>query len=420
MAARSDQPVNTPRIYEVQDPATNAYTVMVLMPTQLASKYPSKPWGTAIEDIGLSKRDSDLYPGYVLVDFEPMKGSADLFWIFQKLPGLVVTESTWDHQLGKQLKHTQQLIHQPDEDDFDVANASIKKVSWGLFMKEVEEVPTDALAEFHLATPTRISLGDLPRELLSVNIVWSSQYSIGTQDQTFYKTASGTSYSLSGQAADSASSSASISPEVQFRYRDIATNNLFGTKHEFCLPNPVTVNTIIARLNTIYGLLTPTTVSLWPVFHPESATITASGQSIRVSCNASAGLSVSVESGSTTASGTETAQSDDFSVGLSHNSVDISPCIHGPITFTGGTSNSQLVGATALISLFHSRLGNITSIKSKSGTAYGTVTPTSLPATQGTNSIPTSGLFITDFDVVQYKWDRCMVRVIVFDANSLA
>lgn len=85
MAARSDQPLNTPRIFQVQNPGTNTYAVMVLMATPFTSKYPDKPWGTAIDAIGLSKKDSDLYPGYTLVDFEPMKGSSDLFWIFQNL-----------------------------------------------------------------------------------------------------------------------------------------------------------------------------------------------------------------------------------------------------------------------------------------------------------------------------------------------
>jgi hypothetical protein len=77
--ALPDPPPNVPRIVDVQDPGTGHYVVMVRMPTQLAVKYPDKPWGTAIEAIGLAKQDSDRFPGYTLVDVEPLKGSPDLY-----------------------------------------------------------------------------------------------------------------------------------------------------------------------------------------------------------------------------------------------------------------------------------------------------------------------------------------------------
>ena len=85
--ALPEPPPNIPRIVKVKDPATGHYVMMVRMPTHLAAKWPDKPWGTSINDIGLAKKDSDLYPGYTFVDVEAMKGSPDLNWIFQKLPG---------------------------------------------------------------------------------------------------------------------------------------------------------------------------------------------------------------------------------------------------------------------------------------------------------------------------------------------
>ena len=83
----SDQPYKLPRIFEVKDPAANQHVVMVLMKPNVAGHYPSKPWGTAITEIGLAKKDADLFPDYVLVDFEKAPDSDDLFWIFQKLSG---------------------------------------------------------------------------------------------------------------------------------------------------------------------------------------------------------------------------------------------------------------------------------------------------------------------------------------------
>jgi len=86
-----EPPPNVPRIVDAQDPGTGHYVVMVRMPTQLAAKFPDKAWGTPIDKIGLSKQDSDKFPGYTLVDIEPLKGSPDLYWIFQKLDGPVWT-----------------------------------------------------------------------------------------------------------------------------------------------------------------------------------------------------------------------------------------------------------------------------------------------------------------------------------------
>jgi hypothetical protein len=85
--ALPNPPNNVPQIVDVQQPSTGHYVVSVKMPTNLASKWPSKPWLTPITDIGLSAKDAALYPDYVLVDVEPMKGTPDLLWIFQKLSG---------------------------------------------------------------------------------------------------------------------------------------------------------------------------------------------------------------------------------------------------------------------------------------------------------------------------------------------
>lgn len=85
--ALPNPPNNVPQIIDVQNPSSNHHVVSVKMPTNLASKWPSKPWGTPIEDIGLSTKDAALYPDYVLVEVEPIKNTPDLLWIFQKLNG---------------------------------------------------------------------------------------------------------------------------------------------------------------------------------------------------------------------------------------------------------------------------------------------------------------------------------------------
>lgn len=569
---------------KVLEPSAGQYEIIVRMDPTLASKFPEKPFGTSITEIGLAAKDADKYEGYTLVSIEPAdKGAKDHFWTFQKLSGpewvttsnsrenltpakyrgqtvvvkteqevapdtqprsfspfledgvtanpdynpnlvssvvtqvpntgkalltevtetidenaeplvgkqayeqrqvvdvieklvidgtdalaglnaaqklLIVsdsispigngksveqivkvdawaelTESEWDGKLKAQLKRTEQFVAPPvvpvvinaeNPDPYAEPNTSYKIVNQDRSLKIVEVEPTSVLDNFWFSTPVRVNLGDLPRELVSVNVVWNSNYSIGTQDQFYQAFDSGTSYSLSGSDNDSASSSASIQPDIQLKYRDIASNNLFGVRDEFLLEfsagNPITVQRIIDRLNAHYGV---STVKTWPVFRPVSETITATSQSVQVRATASAGLGVKVSNSMVTGRSAQKTVSDDFSAGLAVNSLQTPPCIHGAITVTGGTSRSQLVSATALISMFISGAGSnqISAFKTKSGTAYGTVSPTSLPATggAGNSTIPTSGLFILDFDIQQYeKWNRAMVIVVLFNASVLA
>lgn len=83
-----DPPFSTPRIMKVLEPSAGQYEVIVRMDPTMASKFPDKPFGTAISAIGLAVKDSDKYPGYTLVSIEPAdKGGKDHYWIFQKLGG---------------------------------------------------------------------------------------------------------------------------------------------------------------------------------------------------------------------------------------------------------------------------------------------------------------------------------------------
>lgn len=83
-----DPPFSTPRIMKVLEPSAGQYEVIVRMDPTMASKFPDKPFGTAISAIGLAVKDSDKYPGYTLVSIEPAdKGAKDHYWIFQKLDG---------------------------------------------------------------------------------------------------------------------------------------------------------------------------------------------------------------------------------------------------------------------------------------------------------------------------------------------
>lgn len=432
-ASLPDLPHNVPRIVEVIEPlAENGiHMVHVRMPTQLEAKWPKLPWQTTIETIGITGPDAVKFADYVLVDTQAMKGTPDLLWVFTKLPGKVVTESTWDHELQAQVKRTQQYVAPPvtpgtvteeDPDPFAATNTSFKKVYWGMSLKEVEVAPTDALDAYVSSIPRRVNLGDLPRELTAVNIVWNTAYSIGVQNYWCFSTASGTSGSVANSANDRDSSSASVSADVQLTFRDLATGNLWGTEYEFYLPNPVTSAAVLAKLNAI---INPTEdplipdVAFWPVFHPRSETITATGQSVRLAANVNVSLAMSWSQSSSSDS-RSAGDSTDTSTNLQTNSVQLPPCIHGPIVFTGATAMSQPVAATATMNLWNSRGGNVSSTSSLTGVAEGLVTPQALTSTGDNNTIPSSGLYLMDMNPQRVRWDYSRITAVVFDATNLA
>lgn len=70
------------------NPATNQYEVSVLADSSLAIRFPEKPFGLAIEELGLAPKDSKRYAGYVLVSIEAAdRESKTHSWVFQKLAG---------------------------------------------------------------------------------------------------------------------------------------------------------------------------------------------------------------------------------------------------------------------------------------------------------------------------------------------
>jgi hypothetical protein len=91
--AAPEPPPKVPRIVDVQEPGTGHYVVIVRMPMDLVSSFPSTPWNTDISQIGLPKADSDKYPEHELVQIASLQGTNDLLWFFQKLEGPLWTST---------------------------------------------------------------------------------------------------------------------------------------------------------------------------------------------------------------------------------------------------------------------------------------------------------------------------------------
>lgn len=336
----------------------------------------------------------------------------------------IVSEIIYDEQLELRIKRTFTIVPTTHTLPADALGAVYELEPVNTFhSREVkrEVVPESegwTLADYVRTQAVRTNIPNLPRELMAVSVVWNSSYSVGTQDYAFFASASGDSFSLGKSASDQASSSAAVTPDIQLKFRDVEASNLPATEYELMIPGDPTEAAIVARLNTI---LTPATVTTWPVFRPESVTISTTGQSINVSCNVGVSLDSTVSNGAITRQAADRSTSDDYRVTLSNNSVQLPPCIHDQITLAGGTSRSQLVAATAYMGMNSTLAGSISASLTKSGIAYGTVYPSVIPAIAGAQkTIPSSGLYALDIRPGRNFLGATLVTVTVLNANTLA
>ena len=339
----------------------------------------------------------------------------------------IVKDINYDENLELRIKTTYTLVP-ATHTEADMPDDELGKVyelepvnSFHSRLVSREVVPEEdgwTLADYVRMRGVRTNIPNLPRELLAVSVIWNSSYSVGTQDYFFAAWESGESFSLGKSASDQASSSAAITPELQLKYRDVEASNLPATEYELMIPGDATEAAVIARLNEI---LDPATVQSWPVFRPESVTLSTTGQSIKVSCDVGVSLSGTVKENTLTGQSVDRSSSDGYSVTLSNSSVQLPPCVHDQITLAGGTSQSQLVAASAFMQMNSSLVGSISSSLTKSGTAYGVVSPSVIPAISGTHkTIPTSGLYALDIRPGRNFLGATLVTATVLNANTLA
>jgi hypothetical protein len=336
----------------------------------------------------------------------------------------VVSEISYDDNLGIRIMRTFTIVPTDHTLPADALGEVYELEPVNTFhSREVkrEVVPESegwTLADYVRTQAIRTNIPNLPRELISVNVLWNSNYSIGTQDYTFIETRTGASWSLGKSANDSASSAAAVTPELQLKFRDVEASNLPATEYELMIPGDATEAAVIDRMQAI---LTPTTVDAWPVFRPESTTISTTGQSISVRSNVGISLEGSVSNNVLKSYGMDRSTSDSFDVNLSVGSVQIPACIHDAITVSGGTSRSQPVAATATMSMNGGALlGSNTATKTKSGTAYGLVSPSVIPSVGGVKTIPVTGTYILDIRPGKNFLGYTPVTVVVFDATNLS
>lgn len=217
----------------------------------------------------------------------------------------------------------------------------------------------------------------------------------------------------------SAEGSAGVIPEVTYNVKQVWGSNVPCTHYLFFMASNQTRGATLARLNTLTG----TTVTDWPQFVPKSETFVCHGE--RVSGQATADLHA-----------TDTVITDyngdvqdlgqartigggnSYDILVSTKTIRIPPTIHAGLSLTGATTQAASFSAAAQIS---AGSGGNTGVVGISGNANGSITPTSLAATGGQATVPTSGTFLYRLSAEPYKYGyvKFHAEIVKFNSNGV-
>lgn len=272
-----------------------------------------------------------------------------------------------------------------------------------------------ALDNFIISFPGTANL-QLPDILESVKGIIEENSGDGTYDEDGYALwtvsgSGGASSSLSIRGTGQAS--AAIIPDLDVQIRQIWANNVPTINYLFFLPMPVTSAQVASKLTALVG----SSVLAWPHWNPIAHTITLVGQRLSLQCTAA---STWQDGGSSSDSGSSYEHSQSGGTGYSQEvglvlrTVRIPPTIHPAITLSGITGKQVNISADA-----NANASSAEYIQ-KTGTVVGSITPTSLAATPGPTTIPTSGKYIKDVNAEPYRWGYAKIHAEVVDFASLA
>lgn len=262
------------------------------------------------------------------------------------------------------------------------------------------------LNSYLLQYPGRVNV-DMPDILTGISAVMESSTGEGSQDETGSVAFTG-SYSISQSLRASAQSSATILPDAIATIKQFWGNSIKSTNFQFFLLSPVTPTDITDKLTELLG----ESVSEWPKFNPQMITITGVGKRASLQVVATSQGSASASTGgssSTSAGGTGSSRE----VGLSLKTIRISPTIHAEITVGGTTSETQSISATATAEA--TGLGPAETI-TDSEDVDASVSPTTIPATPGATTWPTTGKYLYRLDAQPYRFGYIQFHCVVIDA----
>jgi hypothetical protein len=330
----------------------------------------------------------------------------------------VLTGSEFDFALNTQVVNTQQMVQPPTE--FDEPNTSFRPVNEDRSLKIVEEVPTEALNEYHISVPTRIDLR-MPTVLKSISVLWvtdesvSDGESVGTGNN--FDDAKGFTLSVNSGMAGRAESSAQ--PTVSIETETVFGSDIVATVHFFYLNagnGPVSEGDLISRVSELAG-----GVQAWPVFKPKSHTIITLGAAVGCSSDAKVDATVVKNYEGKKVTSESSSENGSSSVNRSVEVINVAPTIHGPIEITNGNGVTSVSAVSqARARLEGDEFDEISPvIATRGASAPVLVSPLSFPATSPSN-IPRSGKYLVGSSAEPFKWGWLKCSATIIDASQFA
>lgn len=217
----------------------------------------------------------------------------------------------------------------------------------------------------------------------------------------------------------SAQGSAGAMLEVTYNVKQVWGSNVPCTHVLFFMVSNSTRATVLSRIGTLIG----TAVTDWPQFVPRSETFICHGEKVAgnvlVDLHATDtvitdynGAVIDLGQARTIGSGTS------YDISVSTKTIRIPPTIHAALTLTGDTAKVVNFSAAGAISAGG---GGSTGTAAIAGHADASVTPTSLAATLGQATIPTSGSYLYRLSAEPYKYGyvKFHAEIVKFNANGV-
>jgi hypothetical protein len=252
-----------------------------------------------------------------------------------------------------------------------------------------------ALGAINLQFPSRASLS-LPPVLKKVELVWDETKEEGRNTGSGQGSGTGSTWSWDVKSQGEARAVAAVMPGWVVDIEEVWASGVPTTSHIFFLPYPVTEADILAKLN----------VRRWPVFRPESHTLTAFGKKLTATDSRSASRSRSQGDGVSQSS----SSSRGFSYGAATTAVTlrIPPCLHKTITIRETKEASAAATANITIPDIPAVSGEALTIAKAVSEVDFLLQPTK------PDDIPRSGRYLLDSRVepYQYGFARCFAEVI--------
>jgi len=330
----------------------------------------------------------------------------------------VLTGSEFDFALNTQVVNTQQMVAPPT--DFSEPNTSFRPVNEDRSLKIVEEVPTEALNEYHISVPTRIDLR-MPAVHKSISVLWviDESASEGESVGTGKNPDNANGFSLDASSGMNGRAEFSAQPTVDIETESVFGSDISASVHFFYLNsenNPVSESSFLSRVNALVG-----SVQRWPVFKPKSHTITTLGASISCSSDAQIKATVIKNYEGEKVSAESSSEGGSFSVNRTIDVINVAPTIHGPISVANGSNYTSI----QTVSQARARLEGdefddvdpVTTTKGASASVL--VKPLSFPATSPSD-IPRTGNYLVSSSAEPFKWGWLKCSATIIDASQFA